>query len=352
MNERQIIDLLRTMTADGPPELLQGIGDDCAVIRKNRHQSWLVTMDTLVESVHFDRSWHPPDKLGRKVISVNVSDIAAMGGTPVFVFLSLALPKGFEVRWLTQFSRGLADACREYRCILAGGDTVRSSSGVLVTVAVMGEMQTNRVVLRNGARIGDSVWVSGSPGRAAAGLELCRNGRQDDAAFAELVEAHLNPQPRLQLGGWLARNRLVRAMMDLSDGLATDLAHICTQSEVGAVIDPAGLLADQLLAAAAKVLRKDPGQWMLTGGEDYELVFTAAEQKSAAIIKLAAKLRVPVARIGRIDDKQGVRTLQFPSGSHHPVEVDITFSGYDHFSDQEENEPFRSGKLKKSSRPQ
>jgi len=345
MNERQIIDLLRTMTAADAPDLLQGIGDDCAVIRKNRQQSWLVTMDTLVESVHFDRSWHPPDKLGRKVISVNVSDIAAMGGTPVFVFLSLGLPAGFEVRWLTQFSRGMADACREYHCLLAGGDTVRSPSGVLVTVAVLGEMQTNRVVFRNGARVGDSVWVSGSPGRAVAGLELCRIGREDDPAFAELVEAHLNPQPRLQLGRWLAWNRLVHAMMDLSDGLATDLAHICTQSEVGAVIDPNGLRADRSLAAAAIMLHKDPGQWMLTGGEDYELVFTAAKRKSAAIVELAEKLRIPVARIGRIDDKQGVRTLQFPSGRNHPVEVDITFSGYDHFPGQEEDQPFRSGKL-------
>jgi thiamine-monophosphate kinase len=333
VNERQIIELLGTMTAAGTPDLQQGIGDDCAVIRKNRHQSWLVTMDTLVESVHFDRSWHPPDKLGRKVISVNVSDIAAMGGTPLFVFLSLGMPVGFDVRWLREFSRGLADACREYHCILAGGDTVRSSAGVLVTVAVMGEMQTSRVVLRSGAQIGDSVWVSGYPGRAAAGLELCRLGRTEDAAFVKLLEAHLNPRPRLELGRQLARNRLVHAMMDLSDGLATDLAHICTQSNVGAVIDPGRLREDRFLAAAAGMLQKDPGQWMLTGGEDYELVFTADKRKSAAIVDLGAKLRIPVVRIGRIDVKQGVRTLQFLPDRHHPLEVDISYSGYDHFPD-------------------
>jgi thiamine-monophosphate kinase len=334
VNERQIIDLLGSVTTADFPDLLQGIGDDCAVIRKNRQQSWLVTMDTLVESVHFDRNWHPPDKLGRKVISVNVSDIAAMGGTPVLVFLSLGMPDGFDVRWFREFSMGLADACREYHCILAGGDTVRSSSGVLITVTIMGAMQTSRVVLRSGARIGDTVWVSGYPGRAAAGLDLCRLGRTADAAFAELVETHLNPRPRLELGRLLAQNRLVHAMMDLSDGLATDLAHICTQSKVGAVIDPALLREDLPLAAAAGMLRKNPEQWILTGGEDYELVFTASARKSAAIVDLGEKLRIPVARIGRIDGKQGVRVLQFPPNGGRPVERDISYSGYDHFIDR------------------
>lgn len=333
MNERQIIDLLGSMTTADIPGLLQGIGDDCAVIRKNRRQSWLVTMDTLVESVHFDLSRHPPAKLGRKVISVNVSDIAAMGGTPIFVFLSLGMPAGFDVRWLREFSLGLADACREYHCFLAGGDTVRSPSGVLVTITVMGEMQTSRVVLRSGARVGDTVWVSGYPGRAAAGLELCRLGRMDDTDCGDLVETHLNPRPRLELGRLLAQDRLVHAMMDLSDGLATDLAHICTQSKVGAVIDPALLRRDPALAAAAGVLRKNPDQWMLTGGEDYELVFTASARKSAAIVDLGAKLRIPVTRIGRIDGRQGVRVLQFLSDGGRTVERDISYSGYDHFSD-------------------
>ncbi|HHO47409.1 MAG TPA: thiamine-phosphate kinase [Desulfobacteraceae bacterium] len=330
MNERGIIELLGSMTAAAAPDLLQGIGDDCAVIRKNSRQSWLVTMDTLVESVHFDRNWHPPDKLGRKAVSVNVSDIAAMGGTPLFLFLSLGMPPGFDARWLTSFSRGLADACREYGCILAGGDTVRSPAGMVVTVAVIGETPTRQVVLRSGAKAGDSIWVSGHPGRAAAGLELCRLGRTDDPSFAGLVEAHLNPQPRLELGRRLAENRLIHAMMDLSDGLATDLAHICARSKVGAVVDPAGMRRDPLLAAAG-LLDKDPDQWILSGGEDFELVFTAACQHSAAIVDLAARLEVPVARIGRIDDKQGVRAMRTLPGRNHSVEVDISFSGYDHF---------------------
>lgn len=333
MNERRIIELLGSQAAGETPDLLRGIGDDCAVIRKDRHHSWLVTMDTLVETVHFDRSWHPPEKLGRKVISVNVSDIAAMGGTPYFIFLSLGLPSDFEVRWLKRFSRGLADACREYGCFLAGGDTVRSPSGVLVTVTVLGEMLTSRVVMRDGARVGDIVWVSGRPGRAAAGLELCRRGRGNDSVYAELIEAHLNPRPRLQLGRMLAQGRLVHAMMDLSDGLATDLAHICTLSGVGAVIDPNGFAADRSLAAAAGMLGRDPLQWTLTGGEDYELVFTAAHRKTPAIAGLAASLAIPAAPIGRIDDKQGVRIRRVGEGKSHGDEIDITFSGYDHFPD-------------------
>lgn len=331
MNERQVIELIAALNADDAPDLLQGIGDDCAVIRKDRHHSWLVTMDTLVEAVHFDRNWHPPDKLGRKAISVNVSDIAAMGGSPVFVFLSLGLPGEFDVRWLRRFSQGLAEACREYGCLLAGGDTVRSPSGMLITVTVLGEMRTSRVVLREGARIGDVVWVSGYPGRAAAGLELCRTGRGNVAGYAELIEAHLNPRPRLQLGRMLAEDSLVHAMMDLSDGLATDLAHICTRSGVGAAIDPAGLWADRPLAAVARLLDRDPLQWALTGGEDYELVFTAARRKSPAIARLAARLGTPAAPIGRIDDKQGVRIRRGGEDGSPGVEIDIAFSGYDHF---------------------
>jgi thiamine-monophosphate kinase len=176
MNERDIIACLHRQNGEGRPDLLCGIGDDCAVIEKNAQRSYLVTMDTLVESVHFDLRWHPPEKLGRKAVAVNVSDIAAMGGEPVFVFLSLGLPQGFDPSWMNSFSEGIAGACREYDCILAGGDTVRSPKGVQITITVIGEVAADQVVYRRGALTGDMIWVSGILGMAAAGLEVCRSG--------------------------------------------------------------------------------------------------------------------------------------------------------------------------------
>lgn len=331
MKEREIIELLARLTAGTSPELLTGIGDDCAVIRKNERQSWLVTMDTLVEGVHFDRSWHAAGLLGRKSVSVNISDIAAMGGTPTFVFLSLALPAGFDPRWLEDFSQGLAAACREFGCLLAGGDTVRSTAGVVITLTVIGEAESERVVLRSGARSGDTLWVSGALGKAAAGLELCRQGRTDEPRLHELVLAHLDPSPRLALGRRLAQAGIIHAMMDLSDGLATDLAHLCQQSRVGVRIDPVRLPVPSCLREAALLLGRDYLAWMVAGGEDYELAFAAAPEQEETILALAAEAGVPVTAVGIFDEQPGVRLVRPGPAGIGKVEEDISYGGYDHF---------------------
>lgn len=331
MKEREIIQLLARLTAGGSPELLAGIGDDCAVIRKNEQQSWLVTMDTLVEGVHFDLSWHPAWLLGRKAVAVNISDIAAMGGTPVFVFLSLGLPAGFAPQWLEDFSRGLAAACKEFGCLLAGGDTVRTRNGIVLTLTVLGEAASEQVLLRSGARAGDTLWVSGTLGKAAAGLELCRQGRAEDPQLQELVMAHLDPSPRLELGRCLAGSGLAHAMMDLSDGLATDIAHLCQQSKAGVRIDAARLPAPSSLKKAALLLAQDPLVWMVAGGEDYELAFAASPRQEQAVLALAAEVGVPVAAVGTFDERQGVRLIRPGPGGTGQIEVDISYEGYDHF---------------------
>jgi thiamine-monophosphate kinase len=331
MKEKEIIALLARLTPGSGPALLTGIGDDCAVISKNGQRSWLVTMDTLVEGVHFDRSWHAAGLIGRKSVSVNISDIAAMGGTPAFVFLSLALPAGFDPRWLEDFSQGLASACREFGCLLAGGDTVRSTTGIVVTLTVIGEAESGQVLLRSGARNGDTLWVSGTLGKAAAGLELCRQGRADEPLLHELVLAHLDPCPRLDLGRRLARAGLAHAMMDLSDGLATDLAHLCEESGVGVRIEPSRLPALSCLREAALLLGSDSLSWMIAGGEDYELAFAAAPDQEKAITALAAEVGVQVTAVGIFDEQPGVRLIRpGPTGSQD-TEEDISYRGYDHF---------------------
>ncbi|MCL7488136.1 MAG: thiamine-phosphate kinase [Desulfobulbaceae bacterium] len=332
MNERDIIEILSCRNSEGRPDLLRGIGDDCAVIAGNGGQSWLVTMDTLVEDVHFDLRWHPPDKLGRKAIAVNVSDIAAMGGRPAFIFLSLGLPRQFDSAWLDRFAEGISGACREYGCVLAGGDTVRSREGVLLTVTVIGQMPADQVVYRSGALPGDEIWVSGTLGRAAAGLELCAGGgSQGDEGMKSLVEAHLDPQPRVVLGRLLAEHNVAHAMMDLSDGLATDLSHLCGQSGVGADVYAASLPSLPALHDAADLLKKNPLDLMIKGGEDYELIFTAAAAAGSRIAGIARQAGVILSRVGTIVHRQGVRLIVPAAGESEQKEVDISFAGFDHF---------------------
>ena len=177
MTERDLIEQIRLLAFQQGNGLVQGIGDDCAVVEKDGQNVWLLTMDTLIESVHFDCSWHPPVLLGRKAVSVNVSDIAAMGGRPVFVLLSLGLPADFSPGWVTELNRGISEACAQYGCLLIGGDTVCSPGKIALTLTLIGETARDQVLYRHAAKPGDTVWVSGELGHAAAGLDYFRSGR-------------------------------------------------------------------------------------------------------------------------------------------------------------------------------
>ncbi len=333
MKERELIDIIARLAGEQREGLLRGIGDDCAVIEGKPGRVLLVTMDTLVESVHFDSDWHPPEKLGRKSVAVNVSDIAAMGGTPSFVLLSLGLPAGFDDQWADRFLHGFTGSCREYGCLLIGGDTVRSPDRIVITVTVIGEAAADQVVYRSQARPGDTIWVSGSLGRGAAGLELCRAGayQQSDPLLESLVEAHLNPRARTAAGRLLAASGLVHAMIDLSDGLATDLAHLCEESRAGAVIEAENLPACQALYQASSLLHLDPVQLMISGGEDYELLFTAAPAATGELRRLAAGAGVAFSPVGVITTRSGVWLKRAGAGQGAVEEVRIDFKGFDHF---------------------
>lgn len=311
----------------GPPGLLQGIGDDGAIWRPTPGTDSLITTDTMVEGVHFDRRWHPPHLLGRKAVAVNVSDIAAMGGTPRFALLSLGLAGDEEQPWREALLDGLAGAVQEYGATLIGGDTVRTTGGVMLSVTIIGECRESRACRRSGGRAGDSIWVGGPLGLAAAGLELCRLGLGGDTAWAEAVRAHLDPTAQVELGQRLADSGLIHAMMDISDGLATDLAHICTASGVGAEVEAKLLPTPPLVSRAAAECGADAITWALTGGEDYHLLFTAASEHDQAIARLAGE--VPGAaptRVGRLTEQAGV-VLRQPDGQSR----EIGYGGYEHF---------------------
>ncbi len=332
MNEREIINHIAAMCAGGGSrDLLKGIGDDCAVVDRDGRRAWLLTLDTLIESVHFDCAFHPPQKLGRKAVSVNVSDVGAMGGKPLFALMSVGMPPGFAPDWFQSFARGVAEACEEYGCLLIGGDTVASPQGLNFSLTLIGEVEKERVVYRSGARVGDTIWVSGPLGWAAAGLELLQRGiegKEED--FAPLYEKHLNPQARVVLGSRLGASGLVHAMMDLSDGLATDLAHLCAASAVRGLVYAEKIPGSPVLTRAARLTGHDPLTWAIGGGEDFELLFTTAPESASQIVQIGHACGLPLTPVGSITDGEGVHLLrQLADGT--TLSQSVSYGGFDHF---------------------
>ena len=309
--------------------ILKGIGDDCAVLAHGQAATLtLITTDTLVEGVHFDLSWHPPELLGHKAVAVNVSDIAGMGGVPRFALLSLAAAATFNHESLERFLHGFMVTLAEYQVSLIGGDTVRSDQGLVLSVTLLGEVDQRQVVYRNGAKPGDQIWVSGFLGQAAAGLEICRQRKPRlQQTYPELMVAHLNPSPELALGRALAESGLVSAMIDMSDGLASDLAHICEESEVGALVYAEELPISEDSQQVARALGLDPLRLALAGGEDYRLLFTApsaAKQKIQALAYHAVHGKLVM--VGQIVEGQGIRLST--AGQERALDL----QGYDHFA--------------------
>ena len=324
LSERNIIEAIARQSRGGPPELLKGIGDDCAVVRKAGGLVDLWTTDALVQGVHFDLSWHPPRLLGRKAASVNISDIGAMGGRPRFALLCLGLPSDCSRQFLDELMAGFLEVLTMHDMVLVGGDTVAAGERFMLSVTLCGEMEERHVCYRAAARPDDLVWVSGCLGDAACGLALCRQGHQAVEEYQGLCRAHLDPQPQARLGRLLAQSGLIHAMMDISDGLATDLAHICKASGVGAEIMASDVPLSPELQKTAPALQFVPLELALQGGEDYQLVFTAPADNSPALLDLCRGAGQDIACVGRITAGEGVMLCR--NGERQ----DITFHGYEH----------------------
>lgn len=328
ISELDLIRRIKTLAAPADAALVKGIGDDCAVLATPGATALtLITTDTLVEGVHFDLSWHPPELLGRKAVAVNASDVAAMGGSPRFALLSLAAPANLKTETLDRFMQGFMAALAECRITLIGGDTVRSDGGLLLSITVLGEVATAQVLYRSTARPGDQIWVSGFLGQAAAGLACCRQQHSAlQQAYPELVAAHLNPVPEMALGRALAKSGLVTAMIDMSDGLASDLAHVCEESGVGAVVAADRLPISASTRQAAGTLGLDPLRLAVAGGEDYRLLFTARPEACEKIQALAGHAaHGQLFRVGEMVAGHGVLLSTDGQNSN------IDFQGYDHF---------------------
>jgi thiamine-monophosphate kinase len=323
-------DLIKALSREfgpAPPGIILGIGDDCAAIEVPGPEYLLWTVDTLVEGVHFDLAYTSLSQLGWKSLAVNLSDIAAMGGDPGPALLSLGWPPDRDRGLALEFAAGLAQAAREYGVAVIGGDTVASPEGLIVTVTLTGRVPAAQMLRRAGARIGDLIFVTGPLGEAAAGLDILRRGLNLPPDLkGPLIEAQLRPRPHLRAGRLLAQEGLATALIDTSDGIATDLYHICQASGVGACLLAAAVPISPLVMAAAPHLGRNPLDLALTGGEDYVLLFTATPAMAARLPEAFARtgLASPLP-LGRIVCGDRV-TLETSAG-----EMDISGQGYDHF---------------------
>jgi thiamine-monophosphate kinase len=298
--------------ARGGRGVLKGIGDDCAVLRIPPGHEALVTTDFSLEGVHFRRDWHSPESVGHRCLARGLSDIAAMAGDPIAVFLSLALPSALPQSWVDRFINGLTDLAKRFRVTLAGGDTAQSPEGVLADVVVLGSAPRGKAILRSGARPGDKIYVTGSLGGSAATLKQLMNGRRPGS---HRFDRHFFPEPRIEVGQLLRRRRLASAMIDLSDGLSTDLAHICEESGVGAEVW-ANVIPRATMDRAPVAL-----EFGLHGGEDYELLFIT-RPKQTVPRQLG---RVAITEIGRVIREHGM----FLVGENGPTVLQA--QGWQHF---------------------
>lgn len=318
ITERQFVKMLRREAirhAGRKPEtsgLRQGIGEDCAVLVPSRRSDLLVTTDLFLEGIHFRREWQEPASLGHKALARGLSDIAAVGGTPRYVFLSLGLPRGMEPSWVRDFLAGFLRLAKEFQVLLAGGDTGSSRSGVLADVIVVGDVPRKQAILRSGARPGDQIWVTGALGTAALGLAAFEKRKKlprSDPAF----QAFCYPEPRLRLGRYLRERKLASAMIDLSDGLSIDLARLCEESGAGA----------RLREAAIPRLPQTPLDSALHGGEDLELLFTVPPERARQLPKSLGG--VPLTPLGHI--VPGRKLTLVRNGRERPLPV----LGFQHF---------------------
>lgn len=321
LTEKALIRRIRRQTKAprGQGMVRAGIGDDAAILKCPAGFEALVTTDFSLEGVHFRREWHPPDSVGHRCLTRGLSDIAAMGGEPTAAFLSLALPSDLPQSWVDRFMTGLLRLAREFGVQLAGGDTAASPAGVLADIVVVGRVPAGKALLRSGAHPGDSIYVTGELGRSAWTLHLLHEGGL--AALGGKAKsryrahaAHFYPQPHIAVGRRLREQGLATAAIDVSDGLSTDLGHVCEESGVGALVNGAAIPRASGWAASSL-------HYALHSGEDYELLFTAPQSHPVPSRIAGAR----VTRIGEIIrgrgmwlvDRHGRRKPLLPRGWQH-----------------------------------
>jgi thiamine-monophosphate kinase len=328
--ESEIISRIRRRSHSGG-DVLIGVGDDAAVLKNTSETDLLACCDLMVEGVHFQLDWTTARMLGRKALAVNLSDIAAMGGVPKFAMISIALPHRCPAEFVHEFFGGIAELADEHGVSIVGGDTSSSRDSLFIDVSVIGECETGKAITRRGARIGDQIYVSGSLGASALGLSLLKDGcRLEDLKVRgdskqQAIIKHLAPEPRLKLGRALGKAGLATSMIDISDGLSTDLWHILDESHAGALIHAEALpVAGCVTSLSRGTQAIDPLRLALDGGEDYELLFTVRAENEKQLMAVAETIGTRITAIGEIVGDTGL-SIEL-NGAIESVER----SGYEH----------------------
>ena len=332
-SEFGLIRLLQAQVARPDRQVFKGIGDDTAILKTSASEWTLITTDLLAEGIHFDSARSSFEDIGYRAAIANVSDIAAMGGTPRFMLVAIAIPPTCSMEQIQRLYRGMMQAARPYRISLVGGDTSASQRGLFLSITLTGIVKPGRALLRSGARAGDGLYVTGALGDSHAGLGLLtkrpRTGRpaMRPAQARFLLARHHRPSARVAEGLWLVKHGLATAAIDVSDGLSGDLRHLCEESGVGADIVEASLPLSPACRAYAATHHLDARQMALQGGEDYELLFTVPPDKQPRFERLAARTGFRFTRIGAITPKRLGLRLRTDAGATKVLPM----TSYEHF---------------------
>ncbi|HJT25202.1 MAG TPA: thiamine-phosphate kinase, partial [bacterium] len=332
VGEFGFIEKIRSAMKDKNPNVVLGIGDDAAIFKPTKGHEMVFTTDMLVEGRHFDFKWISPWQLGAKTMAVNVSDCAAMGAKPTAAVVSLGVPANFPLKDLEAFYDGLKGWGEQFGAQVVGGDTVGSDKFV-VNVALVGEVETGKALRRSGAKVGDALFVTGTLGDSAAGLHSLQHpsNKKDGEKHSEahLIKRHLTPVPRFTVGRVLSSKKLASSAIDISDGLSSEVHHLCEESGVGAEIHEEALPISPFLTHYCGENGLNPLEFVLNGGEDYELLFTVPLTRiSEAVQKLPAETGTAVKSIGRMVPKSKGITLITKKGGRMP----LVAKGFDHFA--------------------
>ena len=330
VGEFGFIDRIKVDALSRLEEDLVGIGDDCALFQVSQGRSILLTTDMLVERVHFLLDKMTPFQLGYKALAVNLSDIAASGGIAREAFISIAVPEKIEVADLEDIYRGMKALAVKYDVNITGGDTTGSFTDLVINIAVTGEIEKEQALYRNGARAGDLICVTGNLGDSAAGLDILLNHPELKAEFESLVNQHLTPEPHLKQGRLIAKSNLASSMMDISDGLASDIRHICKASEVGAEIEIEQLPLSRDYQKYAREHLNDPLKTALGVGEDYCLLVTLKRLNYDALSREMSANGYVLHAVGKITDSREI-TLKHPDGHTEQLQ----WGGWDHFKEKD-----------------
>jgi thiamine-monophosphate kinase len=326
LTEAELITRIRGRLDAPPAWMLVGIGDDAAVVEPERNRLEVLSVDALVEGVHFDRAFTPARAIGHRALAVNLSDLAAMGAAPRLALVSLALPEALGLDDFDGMIDGLAALASRARISIAGGNLTKSPGPLMLDVTVMGTVKRRGALVRSGARPGDELYVSGTIGAAAAGLQMLRANLSttDDAEVQTgCINRYLYPEPRMRLGTLLGRNRLASACIDLSDGLADGVRQITEASGVGAIVEEASLPIDPDARRWFASRHADPVVEALTGGDDYELLFSVKPRAAKQLHSVCRTAGAAIARIGACAADRAIvlrgagRTASWPRGYSH-----------------------------------